>query len=110
MQLTGLANSGHLINPLKTMTDFNSATHNQNFVRDIEADAELSLDQLAEISGSGCFDFMIKAMKFGGLASVTGFFGHKAFNKYFKFLKAEKILKLESSTLLSNIPSLMAGF
>ena len=76
--------------PFKTMTDFNSATCDQNFVNGIETDAELSLDQLSEINGSGFFDFMIKATKVGGLASGTASFGFKAFNKYFRFLKGEQ--------------------
>ena len=37
----------------KTMTDFNLSTRDQNTVHDIETDAEISLDQLAEINGSG---------------------------------------------------------
>ena len=40
------------------MTDFNPAIRSQCLVHDIETDAELSLDQLAEIDG-GFWDFLI---------------------------------------------------
>ena len=84
------------------MTDFNSATRDQNFVNEIETDAELSLDQLAEINGSGFFDFMIKATKVGGLASGTASFGFKGFNKYFKFLKGEQNPKTRKLNIVIN--------
>ena len=71
------------------MTNYNSVIRDQNSVTDIETDAELSLDQLAEINGSGFMDFLIKATKVGGLASGTASFGFKGFNKYFKFVKSE---------------------
>ena len=71
------------------MSFFNSVTRDQNFVTDIDTDAELSLDQLAEINGSGFLDFLIKGTKVAGLASGTGSFGFKALNTYFKFLKGE---------------------
>ena len=88
--------------PFKTMTDFNSATRDQHFVHEIETDAEFSLDQLAEINGSGFFDFMIKATKVGGLASGTASFGFKGFNKYFRFLKGEQNPKTRKLNIVLN--------
>ena len=84
------------------MTNFNSATRDQNFVTDIETDVELSLDQLAEINGSGFMDFLIKATKVGGLASGTASFGFKGFNKYFKFLKGEMNPKSRKLNIVVN--------
>ena len=84
------------------MTDFNPAIRNQNFVTDIETDAELSLDQLAEINGSGFMDFLIKGTKVGGLASGTGSFGFRALNKYFKFLKGEMNPKTRKLNIVVN--------
>ena len=86
------------------MTNFNSATRDQNFITDIETDAELSLDQLAEINGSGFMDFLIKATKVGGLASGTASFGFKGFNKYFKFVKGEMNPKTQKLKIALNKP------
>ena len=84
------------------MTNFNSATRDQNFVTDIETDVELSLDQLAEINGSGFLDFLIKGTKVAGLASGTGSFGFKALNTYFKFLKGEMNPKTRKLNIVVN--------
>ena len=70
------------------MTDFNPGTRDQNFVHDIETDAEPSLAQLAEIDG-GFLDFLIKATKVGSMASGTASLRFKGFNAYFRFLKGE---------------------
>ena len=84
------------------MTNFNSATRDQNFVTDIETDVELSLDQLAEINGSGFMDFLIKGTKVAGLASGTGSFGFRALNKYFKFVKSEMNPKTRKLNVVVN--------
>ena len=88
--------------PFKTMTDLNLSTPDQHYVHEIETDAELSLDQLAEINGSGFFDFMIKATKVAGLASGTASFGFKAFNHYFRFLKGEQNPKTQKLKIVVN--------
>lgn len=84
------------------MTDFNPVTRDQIFVNDIETDVELSLDQLAEINGSGFLDFLIKGTKVAGLASGTGSFGFKALNTYFKFLKGEMNPKTRKLNIVVN--------
>ena len=84
------------------MTDFNFSTPDQHCVHEIETDAELSLDQLAQINGSGFFDLMIKATKVAGLASGTASFGFKGFNHYFRFLKGEQNPKTQKLKIVIN--------
>ena len=73
------------------MTDFNFSTPDQHCVHDFETDAELSLDQLAEINGSGFFDFMIKATKIATATTGTASLPFKLFNKAHKFVRYEVV-------------------
>mgnify|MGYP001186969802 FL=1 len=71
------------------MTDFNLATRNQNFVHDIETDAELSLDQLAEINGGFNMDWLFKGTKIAAATTGTASLPFKLFNKSHKFIRNE---------------------
>ena len=64
------------------MTHYNPAIRDKNLVDDIETEAGISLGRLAEINGSSCMDFLIKATKVWRPASGTGSFGFKALYTY----------------------------
>ena len=71
------------------MADLNSATRNQNFITDIGTDAELSLDQMAEINGGFNMNWLFKGAKIGAASTGTASLPFKLFNKGRKFFKNE---------------------
>jgi len=84
------------------MKNLNLASLDQSFVHDIEDDAELSLDQLAEINGSGFWDFMIRATSIGAKASGTASLPFRGLNQYFRFIKGEQNPKTQKLKIVVN--------